>query len=268
MTALGMKIEIQTRDSQSAARASRLGGFALVLLCVSGLSHRYGLLETVPFFWVLGIVGLTAALALGLAFAGLIDVWERGDRGAGRSVGGGLMALLVLAPFVISGWRVIEYPRLVDVSTDTARPPEFVALALSRPSDAYPVEPIGPAQARQIAQSYPEIGGRRYTVSPDRVLEAVDAIIAKRGWEVVETRGVPQQDPEISVEAHAFSYLLRFPADFVVRLTDEDTSTFVDVRSASPYARHDLGDNAKRIERFLADLDLSMETRTEAAPEE
>ena len=48
-------------------------------------------------------------------------------------------------------------------------------------------------------------------------------------------------------------------ADVAVRLTDEDASTFVDMRSASHYAQHDLGDNADRISRFLADLDAMMQ---------
>ncbi|RST82838.1 DUF1499 domain-containing protein [Aquibium carbonis] len=68
---------------------------------------------------------------------------------------------------------------------------------------------------------------------------------------------------EVSIEVRAFSRWLRFPADLVVRLTDEGETTFVDLRSASHFAQHDLGDNADRIRRFLVDLDARMDPGTE-----
>jgi uncharacterized protein (DUF1499 family) len=40
-----------------------------------------------------------------------------------------------------------------------------------------------------------------------------------------------------------------------IRVFDDSSATFVDMRSASRYGRHDLGDNATRINRFLSDLD-------------
>ena len=67
----------------------------------------------------------------------------------------------------------------------------------------------------------------------------------------------------LQLEVRAFSQWLRFPADLVIRLTDEGESTFVDLRSASHFAQHDLGDNADRISSFLADLDGRMEPGTE-----
>jgi hypothetical protein len=53
-----------------------------------------------------------------------------------------------------------------------------------------------------------------------------------------------------------------------VRLTDEGTSTYVDMRSASRYGRHDLGDNAAQITAFLALLDAEMAAQTGAATAE
>ena len=258
-----MTVIIERRESRASEWAMRLAWFAAVLFAVSSLSHRYRLLETVAFFWVLGIVGLAAVVALGLALAGFIDLWEHGDKGGRRALGAGLLACLVLVPFGISGWRVFDYPKLVDVTTDTSDPPLFRSLALLRPPSANTIGPIDENAANLIHASYPEISGRRYAVSPDRVMEAVLAIVAERGWEVVATRGIPQQDSEITLEARAFSEIMRYPADIAVRLTDEGASTFVDMRSASHYARHDLGDNAARIDRFLADLDAMMQAGAE-----
>jgi hypothetical protein len=49
--------------------------------------------------------------------------------------------------------------------------------------------------------------------------------------------------------------LLRFPADAVVRLTDEEESVFVDMRMSNRYLPHDLGENARQIAAFLNELD-------------
>ncbi len=44
-------------------------------------------------------------------------------------------------------------------------------------------------------------------------------------------------------------------------MTDEGDATYVDMRSASHFGQHDLGDNARRIDDFLSDLDAAMLAR-------
>ena len=72
----------------------------------------------------------------------------------------------------------------------------------------------------------------------------------------------------MTIEALAHTPWLGFPFDIAVRLTDEGTSTYVDMRSASRYGRHDLGDNAAQITAFLALLDAEMAAQTGAATAE
>lgn len=88
-----------------------------------------------------------------------------------------------------------------------------------------------------------------------RVLSAVTAVIGARGWRPY--RPIPEQvaGREISIEVEAPSFLVRLPADAVIRLSDEGESTFVDMRMSSRYADRDLGENARRIRRFMNDLD-------------
>jgi uncharacterized protein (DUF1499 family) len=258
-------VVIARRDSRAALWAGRLVRFAAVLLVMAGLSHRYGLLETVPFFVILGLGGLMAVLGFGLACAGLVDLWENGSRGGRRSIASAAVALLLLAPYAHGAWRMTEHPGLVDVATDVMEPPQFRSLAVLRPPMANRVAAIDAVMARQIVVSYPDLTGRRYAVAADRTLDAVLALVAERGWTVVARRGVPGQDGEMAVEVRAFSRWLRFPADVSLRLTDEGDMTFVDMRSASHYARHDLGENARLIERFLEDLDGAMASVAEPA---
>ena len=303
-----MKAVIERRDSPASRWSARLAYFATILLLVAGLSHRFGLLETVPFLGVLLIVCLLAAAGLGFAFAGFADLWERGDRGGRRALAAAIVCLVLLAPYALGAWRVMEYPQLTDVATDLDDPPAFLSLSSQRPPFANPVAAIDMSKAQMIRASYPDLVGRRYPVSPDQVLEQVQALIADRGWSIAARHGVvdepvvppaedeageallPTPEPrptaggaapppiageeeaapedggaggEASIEVRAFSPWLRFPSDVVVRLTDEGEATFVDMRSASHFARHDLGDNADRIRRFLADLDARMDPGTE-----
>lgn len=299
---------IERRESRAARWSASFAWFDTVLLLIAGLSHRYGLLETVPFLGVLLIGCLVAATGLAFAFAGFADLWERGDRGGRRALAAAVVCCILLAPYALSAWRVMEHPQISDVATDLADPPLFRTLADQRPPLANRVGPIDAAAARLIREGYPDLGGRRYPVSPDQVMAQVMLLVADRGWTVAARHGLveepapppaageggeappPDEAPapteegaaappvpeeagerpaealaggEASIEVRAFSRWLRFPADLVIRLTDEGESTFVDLRSASHFARHDLGDNAERIRRFLADLDARMDPGTE-----
>lgn len=264
MRATALREGLERRESAAARWSVRLAWFSFVLLLVAGLSHRYGLLETVAFLWVLGIVGFLALIALGLAMMGFSDLWQHGDRAGRRSLVGLLLALATLAPFLVGGWRFAVHPPLSDVSTDLVDPPSLAAAAARRDPRARRLAPISPGEAAMIAEHYPEASGRRYEATPGRVLRAVLELVGQRGWTIVAHRGGGEEDTETAIEALAGSFILRFPADVAIRLTDEGETTFVDMRSASHFGRHDLGDNAMRITRFLSELDKAVEVTSEA----
>ncbi|PZN55303.1 MAG: hypothetical protein DIU65_06395, partial [Proteobacteria bacterium] len=54
---------------------------------------------------------------------------------------------------------------------------------------------------------------------------------------------------------------LELPADVSVRISADAETTLVDMRSASRYGRHDLGDNARRIVVFLSELDSQINSQ-------
>lgn len=248
-------IPYERRDSTAARWSRRVAGFALVLLVVSGLSHRFQLIETVPFLWVLGLVGGLALAAILLALQGFSRLWRFGDRG-GRDAGFAvLLALIVLSPFFVSAYRFVAFPELNDISTDLATPPEFVAAPDNRTAAMNSVAPIGPGAAEAQAEHYPFLIGRRYPVPLDRVTDEVIAIFGDYGWPVTAARRAPNEFAEAFVEGVAYTTMLGFADDVVVRLIDEGESTYVDMRSASRFGGHDLGENAARIRDFLAELD-------------
>ena len=115
------------------------------------------------------------------------------------------------------------------------------------------------------SSAYPQVTGRRYDGSPDRILTAINKVIAANGWTVVAQKGEPGVDEEILLEVVARTFLLGFTSDAVIRLSDEGETTYVDMRSVSRYGIHDLGENADRITAFMAALDAEVQS---AQPEE
>lgn len=253
-----MIARFEPKTSGVALWSRRTALFSLVLFVVSGLGHRRKFIDTFDFLWILLLVAALAIVALLLAAASFRRVWSRGDRGGGALVVAVLVSFLVLAPFAVTGIRFFLYPPLSDISTDLVSPPVLAVAAKTRHGNMNPVTPIGHEAAdRQIA-AYPEITGRRYNASPEDVLSAVDHVIAGRGWKIVSHPALVDGEREYTLEAVAKTFLLGFPSDVAIRLTDEGESTYVDMRSASRYGHGDFGDNARRISKFLAALDTEM----------
>jgi hypothetical protein len=253
-----MVVFAERRSSRSALWASRLATFSAVLLAVSGLGHRFGLVETVGFFWLLGLTGLLALTALLLAAAGFFQLWSDGSRGGISAGWAVVVALLVLAPFIVSAWRVYAYPRLVDISTDVTDPPPLDAAARLRTADMNPVSVISPVEATLQADAYPQVTGRRYELSADRVEELAADLVLASGWTFTKPPTPPLDGGDSFIEALAKTTFLALPVDVSIRITDEGDTSYVDMRSASRYGRHDLGDNAARIADFLTALDAAV----------
>ena len=233
-----------------------------------GLGHRLGLVETTGFFWVLGIVAALALAALVLAGGGFFQLWMHGDRGGISAARAVFVALLVLAPFLISAWRVYAFPMLSDISTDLTDPPPLDAAARLRSGDMNAVTPITAERGALQTDAYPEVTGRRYPLSADRVEELAAALVLDNGWTLTAPPLPPVDGGDGMIEALARTAILAFPVDVSIRITDEGETAYVDMRSASRYGRHDLGDNAARITNFLTALDAAVAGAAGIAPAE
>jgi len=251
-----MSLFRERRISAAAQWARSISTFSLVLLLTAAVGHRYAMVETLAF---LGVALLSAALALlGMMFAavGFSRLWADGDVAGKASGVAAVVSCLVLAPFAAAVYLALHYPPLNDISTDLSEPPHFMFAPKARTEQMNPITPITQAEADMQRAAYPDVNGRRFEASMERVLDALAVVIAGRGW---TPRGrLPQASSlpaELSIEVQAPTYLVRFPADAVIRLSDEGESTFVDMRMATRYGEHDLGENARRIRRFMNDLD-------------
>lgn len=253
----------QRRVSRMALWARRLAGFALVLFVTAAAGHRYGLVETLGFLWTLALVALLALGGLALAAGSFMQLWRRGDKGGRASLAAAVMSAVVLLPFGVAGWLYFTLPALTDISTDLDEPPHFSIAPRLRTPQMNAIAPISHEAAELQMRFYPDLAGRRFEVSTERVLAALAPVVAARGWRVRgEMPASAAGRAEISIEMAAPGRLLRLPADAVVRLSGEDEFTFVDMRVASPYGPHDLGSNAYRITSFLAGLAAEVERQS------
>jgi hypothetical protein len=259
---------LERRVSNATIWSRRLAVFSAVLFLTAGVGHRIGYIATPDMLPVLGVVLAIAVLALLFAVRALFLFWDHGGKGGGSLLFAILTALLVLAPFGVTAYRAVTLPVLNDVSTDTDDPPEFAVAAAGRVADMNRIEPFTPERRKLQEDSYPAATGRRYEAPIGQLAEVVMDVLEKRRWKVLGPAEIPQDASEITIEAQARSFLLGFPADVAVRLIDEDTSTYVDMRSASRYWPHDFGDNAARIESFLAELDIEVAYLTVVVPVE
>lgn len=250
-----MTAVLRQQQSSVGLWSRALSIFAAVLFVTSGLGHRFALIETVPFFWLLGLAGFIAALGLAGGLLALVQAWEYGVGGADRAAAGIAVALCVLTPYGISLARLIEHPRLVDISTDITHPPALIAAERMRSSAMNRIVPITPEAGLLQREHYPEITGRRYEHAAENVMQLVWTMMLERNWRPRQQEPADLAGAVTTIEGQAVSFFLGFPADIAIRVEDDEAATFVDMRSASRYARHDLGDNARRIGRFLDDLD-------------
>lgn len=164
-----------------------------------------------------------------------------------------MIGMLPVIALLSSASAAFRYPRINDISTDTANPPAFVHAAELLENAGrdlgFPV-----ASAPQIAQAYPEVAPLEVPLAPQAAYERA-LLLATR----IPDWTVTFKDPEqLTFEAIAVTKVFHFRDDIAVRITPMDADeSRIDMRSKSRDGQSDLGANAKRIVAYLAKLRLS-----------
>jgi len=142
-----------------------------------------------------------------------------------------------------------EAPAIHDITTDTADPPVFVAILPLRAGAPNPPDYAGRAVAVQQEQAYPDIRPALLAVAPITAFERSLAAARGQGWDIVAAVA-----DEGRIEASDTSFWFGFVDDVVIRVTLAGKGSRVDIRSKSRVGVGDVGANAKRIRKFLAEL--------------
>ena len=224
---------------------------AALLLLAAGPGHRLDLWTFGTGFQMMrwAVYGGLAAAGLAVLFL-LIPKTRRGN-GAW------------LVPAIIIGgvtawipWQGLQQARAVpaihDISTDTENPPEFRAVLPLRGEEANPVDYEDPEVPEKQREAYPDIRPLELAAGPaaafDRALAAAEAM----GWEIVAA------EPEAGrIEATATTFWFGFKDDVVIRVTETQAGSRIDMRSTSRVGRSDVGANAERIRKYFKRLEGS-----------
>lgn len=253
-----MIYRLSERRSRLADWSRTLGAFAVPLVVIAVVGHRFAGLPTPPAV-VIAVSGFGLAvigLVCGLAAAGV--VWRDGRPGARNAVIGLVWAGLALAPAAVLSIQWATRPRLVDLSTDALDPPLFHSAAFARAGRSNSVRPPDSEERAQIRALVPDVVTRRYSIGSDLLFSVVRRQVEATGWAVTEMRP-PQGDGDRGrIEAVAVSPVLGFRDDVVLRVLPEPSGARIDMRNSARWGDHDFGRGADRIRSFLEDLDKAV----------
>ncbi|TCT03318.1 DUF1499 domain-containing protein [Aquabacter spiritensis] len=244
---------LEERNSALATWSLRLALFSFPVVVLAAALYRAELLSFEPAVATMA-AGLALALLAGLvAIIACIAIWESGWRGFGKALGALSIAFVLLAGPAAVLARGLMLPPLTDLSTDPADPPRFRAMGLARPSAANPVA-FPEATAPLQRSAYPGIKPVDLDATPEEAFNTILTLVRARHWQILDS--VPPRGGvrDGQIEAVAQTPLLGFRNDVVIRVRPTAKGARVDVRSAARYGIHDLGENAWRISKLMADL--------------
>ena len=248
----------KTSTDNSVARWLVWIGFTLAVLCVaaailSGFGYRLDLWDFRDGFHIFKWTFQLGIAAVALSLVGLIIPSRR----TGSMITMGLLGLIIggIAVYVPWNWKqtLDAYPYIHDITTDLNDPPAFVVVASVRRDSDHPVTYDGPEVAEKQRQAYPELKSLLVSADPAAVFAAARKAVGDMGMELVDA-----SEGDMRIEATQTSLFYGFKDDIVVRIVAVPQGTKVDVRSKSRVGRSDIGQNAKRIKEFLAQLELNL----------
>ena len=238
--------------SRFAIWARRIAVFSLAVAILAIIIERADLLEIVPVLVTFGAALMLAMLAILLALASFVTLWNNGGYGFAQAITAMLIGVGLLAYPGYLAYKGYSLPAITDITTDPIDPPRFDVVARLRPpnSSLYP----GLATAELQKEAWPDIEPLLVAVSPKAAYDGAMAVITKRKWRVVDARA-PQPNREGHIEAIARTPIMGFRDDVAVRIRPTREGAKVDIRSASRYGTSDFGANATRVLALLDDID-------------
>lgn len=141
-----------------------------------------------------------------------------------------------------------KLPLIHDITTDTANPPAFVAVAPLRAQAPNGVDyATDPAEQQK---GYPDIQPFiAADVAPADLFKRAEATARAMNWEIVAA-----EPAEGRIEATDTTAWWGFKDDIVIRIAAEGAGSRLDIRSMSRVGKSDIGKNAERVRAFLAKL--------------
>jgi hypothetical protein len=241
--------------------SSRIALFAASLMAVDVVLHRLTSFPTLAAINLFAVSMAGMVLASLVALVAFVQIWRRGYKGAGSAAIGILLPVLLLAWPLSYVPALINLPPINDVTTDVGQPPRFVELARQRGQDGNPIDYPAERFAKLQQKAYPDLRTFVIDRSAEETFELVEEVVRKFRWRVAASTPPSTRPPKGGMlEATEQTLLAGFTDDVAIRVEGGANQTRVDVRSASRYGRHDFGQNAFRVRRFLTELQARAES--------
>lgn len=221
---------------------------AAVLLLIAGPGTRMD-------WWAFGtgFQLMRWAAYVGLAGAALAAILALVPRTRQQGVAPLLLALVLGLGVAAVPWSGLQHARSVppihDISTDTERPPAFVAILPLRADAPNPAEYGGAEIAAQQHEAYPDLGTRHLQMPASEAFKRAEKAAREMGWEIVA-----MEPREGRLEATDTTRWFGFKDDVVVRIEPDGDRARLDVRSVSRVGESDVGANAARIRAYLTQV--------------
>jgi uncharacterized protein (DUF1499 family) len=226
------------------------GVLAGIVMALAGLGSRLDWWYFRTGFAILKWAGIGGAAAAVISLAGGITAKPTEHRYAFLSAVGGIVIGLSIAAIPWSWMRIgQELPKIHDITTDMANPPQFIAAMPLRRDAANTAEYGGPSLAAQQKAAYPDIKPIILPEPKDTAFKNALRTGEAMGWKIVAADG-----KEGRIEAVATTFWFGFKDDIVVRIQPVPGGSKVDIRSLSRVGLSDMGMNAKRVRTYLHKL--------------
>jgi hypothetical protein len=184
---------VERPRSQAAVWCQRLAVFCLPYLLIVILGHRFGALDTISTFWLLGLAILMLLASIAAGCVGFYELWTYGHKGGISSARGMMLSAVLLLPFLYFAAQALLLPQIYDVSTDLDDPPTYFTVLAERSESMNPV--LAPTELQKTLQlrAYPQLTARRYPLDTGQVFREVVALVTDRDWTVITTQSAPGQ---------------------------------------------------------------------------
>jgi uncharacterized protein (DUF1499 family) len=257
------RLIVEEPVSDAAVWSRRVAAFAVTTTIVSVGMARFAGGDPFGALAVFGAALVLAVLAVLLAAAAAVVIWRTGRRGAGQAAAGFVLASALLAyPAFLMG-KAIALPVLNEVTTDFESPPAFMISAKAREARGGRLPPP-PNPATQAAQkaAYPEIQPLMVDLEAVQAYQMSLRIAKELGWRIVDSNPPNLRGDGVAhIDATDRSLIFNFVDDIAIRIRPLANQTRIDIRSVSRIGKHDFGANARRIAKFIAAVQESVQAR-------
>ena len=101
---------------------------AVMVAVMAVLGHRLNMIDFQPALLALLASTLAGLLAIAMGLIGTLKAIKTNESKIATTLRGSILGLLVVMPVVITMLAGAGVPRIHDITTDLAQPPEFVAI--------------------------------------------------------------------------------------------------------------------------------------------